>query len=143
MSAKAGRQDNRPLEHRDDVVTFTTEPLTAPVDVFGHPHLDLRLTVETTARPDLFVRLCDVDDRGRSWNVTETFTRLTTRSGRISLPLSACAHEFRSGHRIRLQISGGAYPRYARNDESCHYTVLCKDSQLTLPVEPDFNLGGH
>jgi len=136
MSAKAGRQDNRPLERRDDVITFTTEPLTAPVHVFGSPHLDLQLTVATTARPDLFVRLCDVDDRGRSRNVTETFVRLTTGSGRASLPLGACAHEFRTGHRIRLQISGGAYPRFARNEAPCRYTVLCEDSRLTLPVEP-------
>ena len=25
------------------------------------------------------------------------------------------AHRFRAGHRIRLQVSGGAHPRYARN----------------------------
>ncbi|SEM08954.1 X-Pro dipeptidyl-peptidase C-terminal non-catalytic domain-containing protein [Blastococcus sp. DSM 46786] len=25
------------------------------------------------------------------------------------------AHRFRAGHRVRLQVSGGAHPRYARN----------------------------
>jgi uncharacterized protein len=29
--------------------------------------------------------------------------------------MSATAHRFRAGHRIRLQISGGAHPRFARN----------------------------
>lgn len=34
---------------------------------------------------------------------------------RIRLQLDTMAHPFRPGLRIRLQISGGAHPRYARN----------------------------
>jgi putative CocE/NonD family hydrolase len=136
MSAKAGRQDNRPLESRDDVVTFTSAPLDADLDVVGAPHLELRLTADSAARPDLFVRLCDVDGRGRSWNVTESFSRLTTTSGTVSLRLGPCAHRFLAGHRIRLQVSGGAYPRFARNPAPARYTLICADSSLSLPVEP-------
>ncbi|WP_425558990.1 CocE/NonD family hydrolase C-terminal non-catalytic domain-containing protein [Kutzneria kofuensis] len=29
--------------------------------------------------------------------------------------LDATAHRFDGGHRIRLQVSGGAFPRFARN----------------------------
>jgi predicted acyl esterase len=29
--------------------------------------------------------------------------------------MSAAGHRFAAGHRIRLQVSGGAHPRYARN----------------------------
>jgi uncharacterized protein len=36
-------------------------------------------------------------------------------SGTIRLRLDAMAHRFTPGTRIRLQISGGAHPRYARN----------------------------
>jgi hypothetical protein len=36
-----------------------------------------------------------------------------TRS--VSLPLTGVSHVFQPGHRIRLQVSGGAFPRYARN----------------------------
>jgi putative CocE/NonD family hydrolase len=136
MSAKAGRQDNRPLERREDVVTFTSAPLDADLDVVGVPHLELRVTVESFAPPDLFVRLCDVDDRGRSWNVTEVFSRLTTTSGAVSPRLGSCAHRFLAGHRVRLQISGGAYPRFARNPAPARYTLVCADSSLSLPVEP-------
>jgi putative CocE/NonD family hydrolase len=135
MSANAGRQDNRPLERRDDVVTFTSAALDADLDVVGVPRLELRVTVESIAPPDLFVRLCDVDDRGRSWNVTEVFSRLTTASGSVSLRLGSCAHRFLAGHRLRLQISGGAYPRFARNPAPGHYTLICTGSSLALPVE--------
>jgi len=33
----------------------------------------------------------------------------------VSIELWPAAHRFRSGHRIRVQVSGGAHPRYARN----------------------------
>ncbi len=29
--------------------------------------------------------------------------------------MSATAYRFRAGHRLRLQVSGGAHPRFARN----------------------------
>jgi putative CocE/NonD family hydrolase len=134
MSAKAGRQDNRPLENRDDVVTFTSAPLDRPLDVIGAPQVELRLDV-TSAQPDVFVRLCDVDSRGRSWNVTETFSRFDPAAGKLSL--GSCAHRFQAGHRIRLQVSGAAYPRFARNPDPCHYTVDCAGSALHLPVSPE------
>ncbi|MFD9740393.1 CocE/NonD family hydrolase [Umezawaea sp. NPDC059074] len=134
MSSKAGRQDNRPLERRADVVTFTSAPLAAPLDVVGTPRVELRLDV-TGSDADLFVRLCEVDTRGRSWNVTEAFRRLDPGATTVVLPLGSCAHRFRAGHRVRLQVSGGAYPRFARGPQRCRYTVFCADSALHLPVE--------
>jgi uncharacterized protein len=33
----------------------------------------------------------------------------------VEFDLWPIAHAFRRGHRIRLQVSGGAHPRYGRN----------------------------
>ena len=33
----------------------------------------------------------------------------------VRVEMSRTAHRFRAGHRIRLQISGGAHPRFTRN----------------------------
>ncbi len=33
----------------------------------------------------------------------------------MSVPMSATAYRFQAGHRLRLQVSGGAHPRFARN----------------------------
>jgi hypothetical protein len=123
MSSGAGRRDNRKLEQRDDVVVFTSDPLDRDLEVFGAP----RVRLEVEAGP-VFVRLCDVDRRGRSWNVTEAFGTF------MELELGSCAHRFRAGHRLRLQVSGGAYPRYARNTNKIHYAIACAGSSLTLPV---------
>jgi putative CocE/NonD family hydrolase len=111
-----GHRDNRELEKRDDVLTFTSAPLKEPLEVIGNPVLEL---VHHTDNPhaDLFVRICDVDRDGRSVNVSDAFHRLALDNsiGPVLLRLDALAHRFTPGSRIRLQISGGAHPRYARN----------------------------
>ncbi|MEU9157358.1 CocE/NonD family hydrolase [Streptomyces sp. NPDC048417] len=66
---------------------------------------------------DVFVRLCDVDGKGRSTNVCDGLTSLTgadgTSTAEVGLWPTAC--RFKRGHRIRVQISSGAFPRYNRN----------------------------
>ena len=117
-----GRRDNRRLETRGDVRTFTTSPLEEPVEVLGATTVRLFLTSDNPYA-DVFVRLCDVDERGRSVNVTDRLVRLDPRAGEapaagertVEVALPDTAHRFGAGHRIRLQVSGGAHPRYARN----------------------------
>jgi putative CocE/NonD family hydrolase len=115
----AGRRDNRAVEARDDVRTFTTAPLTTPVELLGAATIRLFLDSDNPYA-DVFVRLCDVDPRGRSINLTDRLVRLDPKDDKprenpIEVRLPDTAHRFRTGHRIRLQISGGAHPRYARN----------------------------
>ncbi|GAB3878616.1 hypothetical protein GCM10029964_029530 [Kibdelosporangium lantanae] len=77
------------------------------------------------ADADLFVRICDVapDGRsvnpvvgGRSVNVTDRIIRCTTADTvpgevrAVRITLDPVAHRFNPGHRIRLQVSGGAFP---------------------------------
>lgn len=120
MAPSGGAKDNRKLETRADVLTFTTAPLTEPVEMHGRPVMELHVASDN-ADADLFARVCDVDPAGRSINVTDRITRCTERdttSGevrRVEITLDPTAHRFNAGHRIRLQISGGAFPRFARN----------------------------
>jgi uncharacterized protein len=114
--AIGGHRDNRKLEARDDVLTFTGQPLSEPLEVIGNPVVEL---VHRTDNPhaDLFVRLCEVGENGRSINLSDGFHRPEPEksSATIVLRLEAVAHRFDPGTRIRVQISGGAHPRYARN----------------------------
>ena len=63
------------------------------------------------------MRLCEVQESGRSVNVCDGFQRLAPEraTGTIRLRMEAVAHRFEPGTRVRLQVSGGAHPRYARN----------------------------
>jgi putative CocE/NonD family hydrolase len=68
----------------------------------------------------VFVRLCDADRRGRSWNVCDGLTRLSGANEITcaTVRLWPTAYRFKRGHRIRVQVSSGAFPRYARNPGS-------------------------
>jgi uncharacterized protein len=111
--------DNRALEHRSDVLVFTSLPLAAPVDVIGTPTARI-LVSSDNPNHDLFVRICDVDPEGQSRNVSDRLIRLddvpfTDGPREAVLELWPLAHRFATGHRIRVQVSGGAFPRWARN----------------------------
>ncbi|MFH9421906.1 CocE/NonD family hydrolase [Streptomyces sp. NPDC017529] len=117
LSGKAGPRDNASLEARDDVLTFTTAPLAEPVDVLGAAGVELRVGADT-GHADVFVRLCDVDAQGRSTNVCDGLRRLRPAGpgpAAVTVATSSTAYTFAAGHRIRLQVSGGAHPRFARN----------------------------
>jgi putative CocE/NonD family hydrolase len=113
QSRTAGAVDNRKLESRPDVLTFTSEPLTEPLEIAGPVDAEMEVTT-TAASADVFVRLCDVDPGGRSVNLCDGLARFTG-TGTVAVAMGATAHRFRPGHRIRLQVSGGAHPRFARN----------------------------
>jgi putative CocE/NonD family hydrolase len=116
----AGSRDNSAIEARADVLTFSTKTLTEPVEVAGVPVVELYLSSDNP-HCDVFVRLCDVDERGRSRNLTDQIVRCSPADiapgqvRRLGVTLTDISHVFAAGHRIRLQVSGGAHPRFARN----------------------------
>jgi uncharacterized protein len=118
MAPSGGSRDNTELEARPDVLTFTTPALDAPLSLAGTPVVDLAISSENPYL-DVFVRLCDVDEEGHSYNITDQILRLPAADAgavrRVTLALPDTAHTFAPGHRVRLQLSGGAFPRYARN----------------------------
>ncbi|WP_372478745.1 CocE/NonD family hydrolase [Streptomyces albireticuli] len=117
LSPAAGPRDNKALEAREDVLVFTGPVLTEPLEIRGPVSARLRVSTDT-GHADVFARLCDVDGHGRSTNVCDGLVRLVP--GRedpawTTVPMSSTAHRFAAGHRVRLQIAGGAHPRFARN----------------------------
>jgi putative CocE/NonD family hydrolase len=116
MAADSGRVDNTALESRADVLTYTTAVLDRDVEVIGDVSAEIWFR-SSLPHADVFVRLCDVHPDGRSYNVCDG---LTSRSdadelSRVEVRLWPTAHRFQRGHRIRVQVSSGAFPRYARN----------------------------
>jgi hypothetical protein len=116
----AGPKDNRELERRPDVLTYTSEPLGSALEITGPVTAEL-FVASSRPHTDFFARLCDVDPKGRSVNITDGLIRLTSTSSKpqpVRVNLWPTAHQFLPGHRIRLQVSSGAHPRYARNTGS-------------------------
>ncbi|MET0131965.1 MAG: CocE/NonD family hydrolase [Kibdelosporangium sp.] len=153
LTGKSKQRDNRAIEARSDVLVFTGEPLAHDLDVIG----DLSATVHVRTdlgHADVYVRLCDVDRSGVSRNVSDGILRL--RPGcdpdaivPAEVELDPTAYRFRRGHRLRLQVAGGAFPRFARNPgtgepvatavrgKPCHFEVFhdsAHPSVLSLPA---------
>ncbi|MDH2428585.1 CocE/NonD family hydrolase [Sphaerisporangium sp. TRM90804] len=112
----AGYTDDSALAARSDVLAFTSDPLVTELEVVGGPVVELGHTSDNPFA-DLFVRVSEVDARGRSRNVGDGFVRLdpSTAQGLIRMELDAVAHRFARGSRIRLVVAGGSHPRWERN----------------------------
>ena len=150
LAAGSGRADNTALEARPDVLTYTTPVLDRDVEVVGEVSAEIWFS-SSLPHADVFVRLCDVDEAGRSWNVCDGLVSLRDLDGVrcATVRLWPTAYRFLRGHRIRVQVSSGAFPRYARNhgtgeplatattllaaDQTVHHGPG-RPSAITLPV---------
>jgi putative CocE/NonD family hydrolase len=125
LTQESGPRDNRQLEARPDVLVYTSPPLERDLEVIGPLRVELYIQ-SSRQHTDFFARLCDVFPDGRSINLSDGIIRL--EPGRISpaqdgvikveIELWPTASCFMPGHRIRLQVSSGAHPRFARNPGS-------------------------
>jgi uncharacterized protein len=117
LPRSAGVRDNQVAEKRPDVLVFTSAPLDAPVVVAGDVAAEISVSRDNPYA-DVFARLCDVDPNGTSRNVCDGIVRLTDADpldGVVRVSMIGAAHRFEAGHRLRVQVSGGAHPRFARN----------------------------
>lgn len=117
-----GARDNRELEARPDVLVYTTEPFTHALELIGPVSAELYVS-STLDHTDFFVRVCDVHPDGTSVNVCDglqrfepsTIQRAADRTFRAEVRVWPIGHRFAPGHRLRVQVSSGAHPVYARN----------------------------
>ncbi|TMR28942.1 CocE/NonD family hydrolase [Nonomuraea zeae] len=114
---EAKQRDNRDIESRPDVLVYTSAPLPRDLDLIGPVSATVYVRTDT-GYADVFVRLCDVDADGVSRNVTDGILRLPAGSEGVvqaEIELHPTGYRFLRGHRLRVQVAGGAFPRYARN----------------------------
>jgi len=105
-------EDLRPIQRRDDVLVFTSDPLTEPLNVVGL--LTAELYVSTTAvDTDFVARLSDVAPDGYAQRLNAGILRLRYRQGyeqiklvesgeivKIAIDMWATGHQFKPGHRV-------------------------------------------
>ncbi len=113
--------DNAALEARADVLTYTSEPLLEHRDIIGVVSAELYVS-SSASSADFFVRLCDVDADGISKNICDGLQRIRLHASgapeQVRIELWPTAYRVAQGHSIRVQISSGAFPRWARNPGS-------------------------
>jgi predicted acyl esterase len=161
LSLPAGPYDQRPIESRDDVLVYTSDVLTEPLEITGRPRVILYAS-SSALDTDWIVRICDVYPDGRSMLVTDGIKRAKFRDGfetpelltpgtvyPIEVALWPTAIVFNTGHRIRIDVMSANDPRFDPNpntgdplrqntetliaDNSIH-TGLGHPTRIILPV---------
>ncbi|MBC8145257.1 MAG: CocE/NonD family hydrolase [bacterium] len=128
-SVSVGPQDQRPVQARGDLLIFETSVLQRELSINGAPAIELFVS-SNREDTDISVRLCDVYPDGRAMLVTQGIVRMRFRDGlspgdtsrmqqgfvyRAHVPMQNLAMTWRTGHRLRLLISGSNFPQFERN----------------------------
>ena len=125
-----GARDARPFEEQADVLTFTSDVLTEPVEWTGRIHAEVHLS--STARDtDLIVRVSDVYPDGRSILIVDYPWRVRYRDGfdhevlmepgnvyKVKFPVGWMSQIFNTGHRIRVTVASTGAPLYEPNPQT-------------------------
>ncbi len=127
LAIDMGIQDQRPVEERQDVLVYTSEPLERPLEITGPVTVALWAS-SSAVDTDFTAKLVDVRPDGYAQNLVDGIIRARYReSGSAPRPIEggrpylytidlwATSNVFLPGHRIRLEISSSNFPRFDRN----------------------------
>jgi len=123
----AGPRDQRSVEERDDVLVYTSDPLTESTEVTGP--VEAIIYAATDGRDtDWTVKLVAGAPDGRALNLCDGIVRARYRNslaqpdllepGRVyeyRIQLGSTSYMFAPGFRIRLEVSSSNFPRFDRN----------------------------
>ncbi|MBU6303047.1 MAG: CocE/NonD family hydrolase [Verrucomicrobia bacterium] len=122
-----GPVDQGGTEDREDVLVYTSEPMTAPLSFAGNVEAKLHVSTDTPDA-DWAVKLIDVHPDGFAQNIARGILRGRYRTSllkpglmepgkvyEITVDLGPVAATIAPGHQLRVDISGADFPLYDRN----------------------------
>jgi uncharacterized protein len=127
-SFKPGALDQRPIEARNDILVYTTEPLQQGLEVSGP--IDVTLYVSSdTKDTDFTIKVIDVLPDDTAYNIADNIQRVRYRDGydkplvwmekgkvyKVTLQPMQISNYFAPGHKLRVEVSSSNFPRFDRN----------------------------
>ncbi len=122
-----GPDDYRPVERRDDVLVYSTEPLKEDIIICG-PIKMILYASSSAPDTDFTAKLLDVWENGFAQRLSDGIIRARFREGMdkpsLITPNKIYSYEidlwntcqaFKKNHQIRVEISSSAFPKYDRN----------------------------
>ncbi len=123
----AGAFDQREIEARDDVLVYTSDPMTEPMDVTGFVRAVLAVSSDAPDT-DYAVKLVDVAPDGTAYILGDTILRARYRDGfeapslmtpgqvyTLKPSAMTTSNTFLPGHRIRVEVTSSNFPKFTRN----------------------------
>lgn len=148
--------DRRPLERREDVLVYTTAPLASGIEVIGPVAVEL-FAASDARDTDFTAAVLDVYPDGRAvalgtrvpgiiraryrngFERSELLTPGTVEGYRIHL--GHLAHLFKPGHRVRVEISSSAAPRFNPNQNTGN--PIATDTEWRVAHQTIFHDAAH
>jgi putative CocE/NonD family hydrolase len=122
-----GPDDYRPVERRDDVLVYTSEPVTDATLVCGPIRVQLQ-AASSGHDTDFTAKFLDVSPDGFAQRLSDGVVRGRYRDGMnrpsplepgkaytYDIDLWNTCESFAAGHRFRVEIASSAFPKYDRN----------------------------
>lgn len=160
--------DQRPLDARQDILVYQSQPLSERFEVTGNPTVEL-FASSSAPDTDFFARLIDVAPDGMARDVSLGMVRARYRKGldqpeliqpgavvKYTIAMDPTSNAFLPGHRIRLDITSSDFPNYDRNHNTAAdqnadaqlnvaqqtiYHGAAQATRIRLPWIPDSDLG--
>ena len=120
-----GPFDARPVQRRDDVLCYTSAPLTEDVVICGRVFAELWVS-SSAADTEFCALLCDVHPNGVARQLCDGNVRLALRESleqpdpvppgevvQVRVDMWATGIRVFKGHRLRLQVASAAVPKFA------------------------------
>lgn len=145
LTIPAGPADQREVEKRADVISFTSDEFSRPMPIVGLVTAQITMSVNASDA-DISVRVSDVYPDGTSFLILDGIARMslpypytkprTITPGtfyRIPVELGHTAYVVDKGHRLRVALAASNHPRFELNP-----TLMAADE----PSELRISLGG-
>jgi len=123
----AGPVDQRPIESRPDVLSYTSAAMTEAVTIAGPVKMTLHASTDGPDT-DWMVKLVDVAPNGFAMNIAEGILRARFREGldkpkllkagtvyEFTVDMVGTANVFLPGHKIRVDIMSSNFPQFSVN----------------------------
>jgi putative CocE/NonD family hydrolase len=148
-----GPYDQAPLDERQDVLRFVTEPFDAPTEITGPVSAEIYAESSATDT-DFMAKLIVVKADGMAINLVDGVIRARFREGfeqerliepgkvyKYDIDLWATSYLLAPGDRLRVDITSSNYPRLARNLNTgapFAKTTAMKVARQTLHLSRDY-----
>jgi putative CocE/NonD family hydrolase len=137
LGPRAGIFQQNEIEARNDVLVYSTAPLTGTMEVTGPVKAELFISTDAPCT-DFTVKLVDVHADGKAYNLSDGILRVTSPSTqspfRIEVELWPTSFLFKKDHRIRIEVSSSNFPRYDRNPNTDGFIPTERQTRIARQV---------
>jgi uncharacterized protein len=150
-----GPRDQREVESRRDVLSFTTAELPEDLEVTGPVSVTLHAAT-SAADTDFTAKLVDVWPDGRALSVADGIVRARYRDGggppspvtpgqihEYTIDLIATSQVFKAGHRLRVDVASSNFPCFDRNPGNGACAATATEEDFVVAEQTIYHDGDH